>query len=126
MLKHIKPLTKQFVPVVATMVDPIIAEVMKGRAQSIHKEPRLVASYRVMFVENMSTGKMYHVVVTLHGTAQLDELRDIETALQAFGCCEDAPWVYDGLNWSLGDGDDSLAVSFVNGTFRVWLRGFKE
>lgn len=68
---------------------------------------------------------MYWVVVKPRGGLDTDQLSTLSDALGRFCVNNDDEWYHAGRRWVLGDGDDTGAVTFYAGEFRIWLRGWK-
>ena len=56
-----------------------------------------------------------------------DELASLSSFMDRCNCNDDFPefrFNFDGREWLIGDGDDRLATSFVNGGLRIWVRSW--
>jgi hypothetical protein len=69
---------------------------------------------------------MCNVTVTPNNGADIDVLKLIVERLEEFTTYQESPFRHANKWWLLGDGDDGGAVYFWDGSFRIWLRGWKE
>jgi hypothetical protein len=57
---------------------------------------------------------------------QVDLEKIMSVLTDTFAEFEEIPAAIDGRFWTIGDGDDSLAVFFQDGAFCIWVRGWDE
>lgn len=118
----IPKLLQAFEPSVRKIVGPLV------EGGWVHPDlgAPIEARYGVKYVENLNTCAMFHFIVELLGRVEVDVLNTIGDELQrCLGANEDPP-IKIVLPFTLGDGDDSLAVWYEAGAFHIWLRGWYE
>jgi hypothetical protein len=107
---------------------PVLRKAYENIVRAQLGEASFLFNVDVEWIEDLQfdSGVMCHVVVTPNdGMLLIDMLPALE-GLQIFTQHEGMILDHAGRYWLLGDGDDSLAVSFEKGSFRIWLRGWKE
>lgn len=91
-----------------------------------------VGETRVEFAESSSMADIYHFVVPVKRDGDIAptalDMIGIASALDMFSTFEEIgnTVTIDGIEWTIGDGDDSLAVQFDNGEFKIWVRTFRH
>ena len=91
---------------------------------------KFVRDVNVQFVQALeaTNGLMFELCISLKPIYSID-LQPLVNYLDQY-CTTDeeagGQVVLDGYKFLLGDGDDSQAVRLEDGTFKIWLRGWRE
>lgn len=110
-------------------IDPVIERINRDRRESFwFTDADLVTvTYDVTFIKTFDMGGlMYHLTVAFGGRLYWDQLTALYEGLDGFCSYEEPPRIVDDLPFHLGDGDDGMAVSIINGAFHIWLRYLPE
>lgn len=109
-----------FIPAVQHKLEPILFQIRHHRGPEVRVEYDVVATDELM----MAPQVMYLLTIAVHSKVYMDELQKIAATLDQFGSYERGPLPrFNGLEFCLGDGDDSGAVFYSDGVFCIWLRG---
>jgi hypothetical protein len=126
-----RQLADKFGPIVLSFVLPIVDAFNASRRASVYYKPTddVSLSVEVKYVGQLGAAdEMFNATVRLHGgEIYIEELKELAGELaNEFGAYEneDDTLLIDNLTYSLGDGDDTHAVTFKDGEFKIWLRGF--
>ena len=87
-----------------------------------------VFKWDIVFVKEMQrvNGVLMHLTAEPVRTLTMQEMIDFASRFDYFSNCEAKAYMqHHGYAFSLGDGDDSSAVTFEGGKFKIWLRGWK-
>jgi hypothetical protein len=117
---------KELLALYEERVDRALIDTLARINMNLPDTERVGCEYSVKYRGPLGKGDnlMFSFDIALHGTVVMDDVIALAQALQVFETCEFDPVDYAGMKFTLGDGDDRLAVQFLEGKFSIWLRAW--
>ena len=102
-----------------------LCEQINNHASNPHAFRPLIATTQIKFVEYMERvgGIMYHAEVSFNRPLLFTDLDHIKTFMHDI-CTNELTYEVHGLQWFVGDGDDSGACWLEGNTITIWVRSW--